>query len=232
MEFQYGASYIPPSRYIDTARMLLSDYFNASMPKDENDMLEKTKSALVLASDDPDVYTMEEFANAQRAQSIVRLENIASGGAEHGEEAKTKERTVRRTMSRRAEKAEEAAREAIREFLPEAIGWEGGFYAPLFWSLGRASSPSSTTTSVSDPASQVNAIEPTATTLRLRQQVGRSYLLDLAVLGAGDAVVCTVSSLGCRVLGVMMGWEAFGEDSEGGAWRNVDGTWGWKGLPW
>jgi hypothetical protein len=61
--------------------------------------------------------------------------------------------------------------------------------------------------------------------MALRAMVGRAYLLDLAVLGQADAVVCGVSSAACRVLGVMMGWDAVRE----GRWRNVDGGWGWRG---
>jgi hypothetical protein len=62
--------------------------------------------------------------------------------------------------------------------------------------------------------------------IALRAMVGRAYLLDLAVLGQADAVVCGVSSAACRVLGVMMGWDAIRE----GRWRNVDGGWGWRGV--
>jgi hypothetical protein len=68
---------------------------------------------------------------------------------------------------------------------------------------------------------------PGEAAMAMRQLVGRAYLMDLAVLGQGDAVVCAVSASACRVLAVMMGWEkAVGE----GRWVNVDGGFGWRGL--
>lgn len=61
--------------------------------------------------------------------------------------------------------------------------------------------------------------------MRLRELIGRGYLLDLAVLGtASDGVVCAVSSAGCRLAGVMMGWEAV----ERARWVNVDEGRGWS----
>lgn len=77
-----------------------------------------------------------------------------------------------------------------------------------------------------EPHHQAQLLAPGPETLALRAVVGRSYLLDLAVLGQADAVVCAVSSAACRVLAVMMGWEAITE----GRWRNVDGNFGWQGL--
>jgi len=64
-----------------------------------------------------------------------------------------------------------------------------------------------------------------------RELVGRAYLMDMAVLGQSDAVVCTVSAMGCRLLAVMLGWEnAF--EVDGGRWKNVDGDFEWKGVAW
>ena len=55
------------------------------------------------------------------------------------------------------------------------------------------------------------------------------YLMDLAVLGKADTIVCTVSSVTCRLLAVMMGWdEAIGANK----WRNIDGLFDWKGVMW
>jgi hypothetical protein len=69
--------------------------------------------------------------------------------------------------------------------------------------------------------------KPSPQALRLRAVLGRAYLLDLAVLGRADAVVCGAGSAACQALGVMMGWDKV----TGGAWRNVDGgVDGWRGL--
>jgi hypothetical protein len=50
------------------------------------------------------------------------------------------------------------------------------------------------------------------------------------VLGQGsDAVVCTVSSSTCRLLAIMLGWDAAFERK---AWLNVDGDFEWRGVSW
>ena len=63
--------------------------------------------------------------------------------------------------------------------------------------------------------------------MQMRELVGRAYLLDLAVLGRTDAVVCAVSSAACRVLAVMMGYD---KAIQKGLWNNVDGGYPWQGL--
>lgn len=54
--------------------------------------------------------------------------------------------------------------------------------------------------------------------------MARAYVLDMKIVGGADRVVCAVSSVGCRLLAVMVGWE---EGIENGKWRNVDGGFGW-----
>lgn len=105
---------------------------------------------------------------------------------------------------------EETDRAVMRKFVDETFGWEGGFFAPMFRNLGVGGGK-----------------RASAETMRLRSLIGRAYVMDLAVLGRSDVVVCTVSAVGCRVLGVMMGWE---EGMEGGGWVNVDGGFGWAGV--
>jgi hypothetical protein len=125
--------------------------------------------------------------------------------------------------------------------------WGGGFFKELFWSLGKhdkerlpsvegSPSPSRRPASVAQGSSTKpqhdgvrNQEQPTAEAMQLREAVARMYLLDLAILGQADRVVCAVSSHTCRVLAVMMGWERAVEKGE---WRNVDGDWGWRGLDW
>jgi hypothetical protein len=65
---------------------------------------------------------------------------------------------------------------------------------------------------------------------QMRTLVGRAYVLDLAVLArASDATVCAVSSAGCRILGVAMGWEGVRhEGSSRRKWINVDDGRGWS----
>lgn len=203
-EFQYQDSYIPLDRYASTARDILQDNYADSAPGGEEDLMAEMRSLIIVASDDPDVYESEEFSHAKRAQELIHL-------ASHTPKTPSKKPAA-----------------AIRKFVDETVGWEGGFFSGMFWSLGKPSSVPATAAEVPD-----TNLPPTAEALRLRELVGRAYLLDLAVLGQSNRVVCAVSSMGCRVLAVMMGWvDAFGDEKGEGKWVNIDGGEGWRGLEW
>ncbi|KAI4151869.1 MAG: hypothetical protein LQ340_003240 [Diploschistes diacapsis] len=94
--------------------------------------------------------------------------------------------------------------------------WEGGFDQRQFWKMPSSKEGGGWAWGA-DPAVQE------------RQLMARAYLLDLAVVSRMDRVVCTVSSAGCRLLAVMMGWDTA---IEKGRWINVDGDWDWKGIRW
>jgi hypothetical protein len=234
LDFTYKDSYIPLDKYLSTARTLLTDTFTAPKTHEgeepEENMMAEMHSLLVVASDDPEVYASEEFSHAFRAQEQIRL---ASKKVLQNEERKGKP-TFPGSL--------------IRGFIDETVGWEGGFFSGMFWSLGKPNNPSaplSTVTSVAgDPVIDGSAtsssvakegayLRPSEETMRMRELVGRAYLMDLAVLGGSDRVVCTVSSMGCRILAVMMGWEnAFGDGETGSKWTNIDGEFTWKGVGW
>lgn len=219
LDFMYRDSYIPTSAYVDATR----DILDKSFPDDVKDMLPKMKSMLVVASDDPDVYDSDELSHALRAQEMISL------GSKKSIESHTA-----------GQKAKEEKDEGlIKRFAEETVGWEGGFFSGMFWSLGRPATSvggSNNAVATGAPGSgsstgNVAAQKPSAETLRLRELVGRAYLMDLAVLGQSDAIVCTVSAMGCKLLAVMMGWEdAF--EVEGGQWKNVDGDFEWRGVSW
>lgn len=200
-EFQYKDSYVPLDRYSDEAREQLHQKFNNSSKDGTENMMAEMHSVMVVASDDPDVYDSEEFSHAARAQDRIRL------------------------ASKKTLKNAKPSSANPRKFVDETVGWEGGFFAGMFWSLGRpANIP---VTAIETP--ETNS-PPSQEALRLRELVGRAYLMDLAVLGrASDKVVCTVSSMGCRVLAVMMGWE---KAIDTGGWINVDGQFEWRGVDW
>jgi hypothetical protein len=203
LEFQYSDSYIPLYRYSDNARDIIHGVFNSS---GDEDMMSEMHSITAVASDDPEVYESEEFSHAARAQEQIRLAS------------KKVITTVAGTDS--------AGMDGMfKRFVEETVGWEGGFFAPMFWSLGRAKTTPATIVEHPD-----TKLPPTAEALRLRELVGRAYLMDLAVLGsASDTVVCGVSAMGCKLLAVMMGWErAFDRK----AWVNIDGEFDWKGVSW
>ncbi|MCJ1377299.1 hypothetical protein MMC17_000393 [Xylographa soralifera] len=188
-EPQYRDSYLPLEHYAAAARALATRLIppaNASFA-----------ARLILASDDPEVYTSSTFRDAQRAQERIQL----------------------------ARKATTASPQTpllpIHKFVDEGTGWEGGFYKDVFWGLGRGARMAGR--GVRDSWRE----RPGELALQLRGLLGRSYLLDLAVLGGGEGVVCAGSSVACGVLGVMVGWEGV----VGGRWVDVDGGggggWGW-----
>ncbi|PHH60044.1 hypothetical protein CDD81_2173 [Ophiocordyceps australis] len=159
------------------------------------------RAVTVLASDDPLVHKEPAFANALAAQQRIRL---ASRDAVDHQQASLDPHTLHR-------------------FREEAQSWEGGFFALMFWNLG--AHRKSNAADRPEPAQS-----PSEQTLGLRSLVARAYAMDLAVLaGASDYVVCAVSATGCRLLGVMMGWE---RAITRGNWINVDGEYGWSGLMW
>jgi hypothetical protein len=200
-EFQYKDSYIPLDVYTDEAREKLHQAFNGSGAGGGENTMAEMKSIMVVASDDPDVYESEELSHASRAQERIRLAS------------KTKLQSAKPSGAN------------PRKFIDETVGWEGGFFAGMFWSLGRPSSVP--VTAVDKPDTK---LPPTQEALRLRELVGRAYLMDLAVLGqASDRIVCTVSATGCRLLAVMMGWE---KAIVKGGWKNVDGDFDWRGVSW
>ncbi|RII10420.1 hypothetical protein CUC08_Gglean006410 [Alternaria sp. MG1] len=109
-------------------------------------------------------------------------------------------------------------------WIDEITGWEGGFYRDVFFSLGQ---PVGNAEDMKKVNEENSAVPESA--MKLRELVGRAYLLDLSVLSKADTVVCTVSSTSCRLLAVMMGW---GSAVQEGKWRNIDGQFDWKGIMW
>lgn len=217
LDFMYRESYIPLGNYVDAAREILDRSFSDDM----KDMMPKMKSILVVASDDPDVYESEEFSHAQKAQEMISLgsqKNIESHAA--------------------GEKKSAEKEGLFRRFAEESVGWEGGFFSGMFWSLGHSTSSAGAMNAAasgaygSEEAASILSQKPSEETLQLRQFVGRAYLMDLAVLGKSDAVVCTISAMGCKLLAVMMGWKRAFEVDGVGNWRNVDGEFEWRGVAW
>ncbi|KAI1310375.1 hypothetical protein F5Y03DRAFT_346001 [Xylaria venustula] len=199
-EYQYNGAYIPLDQYVQKFQDLIEERHNFSTPLGGEDIVAKQHSFMVIASDNPDVYEAGEFKDAFRAQEQIKL-----AGKQHAEVPKH-EKWV------------------MAKFVEEAFGWEGGFFASMFWNLGRATSHNGERTG--DNSQDIEAAS--ADTVRLRGLVGRAYAMDLAVLNeASDAVICTMSAMGCRLLAVMMGWD---KAMSGGNWVNIDGNFLWTGI--
>ncbi|KAK4154730.1 cytochrome P450 [Chaetomidium leptoderma] len=181
LEYQYRHSYMPLNLYGDTAREVVDAKLNHTGPLGGADEAAKAQSIVVLASDDPMAYESAELAGASRAQERIKLAS---------------KQTIQKVNPDKS---------VMHKFVDETFGWEGGFFAAMFWNLGvsTGSGSSSSTT----PA-------PSAETLRLRSLVGRAYMMDLAVLAdASDVIVCTVSAVGCRLLAG--NWDVAGPLAEG-----------------
>jgi hypothetical protein len=149
------------------------------------DKAAKQHSFMIMASDDPMVYESLDFTGSSRAQERIKLANKPV--VQHPN----------------------PDRHVMRKYIDESFGWEGGFFAAMFWNLGQ---PSASASSAIKP--------PSAETIRLRSLVGRAYMMDLAVLAdASDFVLCTASAVGCRLLAVMMGWDSA---MTKGNWINID----------
>ena len=216
LELQYRHSYMPLNLYTDAAHELIEAQFNHTGlfggvgGESADAAAAREQSIVVVASDDPMVYESAELAGAGRAQERIKL-----------------------ASKQNMQKANQD-KSVMRKFVDETFGWEGGFYAAMFWNLGVSSSSSAhhaaAAAGSTTPAGGTAATPPSAETLRLRSLVGRAYMMDLTVLvEASDVVVCTVSAVGCRLLAVMMGWESAMEQ---GNWVNIDGGYGWLGLEW
>lgn len=203
-EFQFQNDYIPLDRYMDAAR-------DVYITRVEN-ARSKSKKARSLA---------ENTLFARHTSSKLVLASDDPTVYDSGELGPNSVRAQDRILL--ATKATlEAAQGKKNPWIDEITGWEGGFYRDVFFSLGQP------VANAGDVASLDGAPAPESA-MKLRELVGRAYLLDLAVLGRADSVVCTVSSIGCRILAVMMGWErAIGK----GEWVNVDGDFDWRGIVW
>lgn len=205
LEYQYKDTYIPAEVYLNKVQNLVDEHYNETVGSSYKGTRE---SIAMVASDDPRVHQESELSNFSQAQ-----DNIQLASKDNIEEANHNPSVLHR-------------------FVEDTFGWEGGFFAPMFWYLGSDRRNNAANAPVASPyVSDVTAVaklKPSAQTLALRSLLGRAYMMDLAVLsGASDKVVCAVSAMGCRILGVMLGWE---EGIEAGAWINVDGNYKWRGI--
>ena len=205
LEYQYKDTYMPAEVFLDTVGNLVDAYYDAARDDGERAFV------TVIASDDPTVHQEPVFAHAFMAQERIRL------------------------ASKEAIQEANSDRYVLHQFVDEIFGWEGGFFAPMFWNLGVQSKNNAANAPLGVEIEDVDGearftAPPSEDTLRLRSYLGRAYMMDLAVLaGASDNVVCTVSSMGCRLLAVMMGWESA---IKKGHWVNIDGNYGWTGVNW
>ena len=192
-DYAYQFGYLPPHFYGQAADDLASMF---------------ASSKIVLASDDPEMYSHGELSDYSRVQERITLasKKALSGGSIGWEGGFFKD-----------------------------LFWDLGL--PLeAHERKRVGSPMPTRhekrsklhqQSKSIEVTRDYRTQPTEEARQLREFIGRAYLLELSILGHSDRVVCAVSSYTCRILAVMMGWDrAF----ERGHWKNVDGNHDWRAL--
>jgi len=203
-EFQYSKDYIPLDRYMDTARDLyITRIENANSKSKQKRSREENNL----------------FARHTSSKLVLASDDptVYESGELGPNTVRAQDRIILATKA-----ALEAAQGKKNPWIDEITGWEGGFYRDVFFSLGQP------TVNANEAAKHDSANVPEGA-LKLRELVGRAYMLDLSVLSKADTVVCTVSSVGCRILAVMMGWDsAFGKQN----WVNVDGDFDWRGIVW
>lgn len=209
MEYQYQKDYIPLDRYVNTARDLYIDIIEGGTKFKSKSKPKRTSDPDPLAAR----HTPSRMILASDDPLVYDTPEIGLISL------RAQDRIVLATKA-----ALEAAQAKTNPWVDEITGWEGGFYRDVFFSLGQPVGNAIGMAKLSG-----SAVEVPAQARKLRELVGRAYLLDLAVLGKADTVVCTVSSTTCRLLAVMLGWEsAIG----GNRWRNVDGEFEWRGVMW
>lgn len=201
-EYQYHDTYIPGEVFLGKAQAIVDEHYNKSHAGDV-----ERSSITLLASDDPMVQEEADMVDVHLAQERIQL------------------------ASKDAIDDVNYDPHVLHRFVDETFGWEGGFFAPMFWNLGIERRNNAADAPKGVPSQGVQARpkpKPSEQTIKLRSFIGRAYMMDLAVLaGASDKVVCAVSATGCRLLAVMMGWE---EGIAGGRWVNVDGEYPWRGV--
>ncbi|KAF2832047.1 hypothetical protein CC86DRAFT_280304 [Ophiobolus disseminans] len=211
MEYQFKKDYIPLTRYIDTARDIYIDLVESKNPKKRTPVSDSSTTS-------PDLFARHTSTSMVLASDDPLVYESPEIGLNS---LRAQDRIVLATKAALEASSPNTKR---NPWIDEITGWEGGFYRDVFLSLGQSKASTSASPKINtDVPEQAKG---------LRELVGRAYLLDLAVLGKADTVVCTVSSVSCRLLGVMLGWESMlGKDSEK-RWRNVDGSFEWKGVVW
>lgn len=200
---QYQRGYIPPAEYLDALERSIK--VNSTR---------NTEHTFILASDDADMYHHPDLKD----KTVRAQDRLSLASANHLPDTDSK----------------------------TTLGWERGFFKDTFWNLGLSDHVRSNHQLQHSPLPNLGKDSkwaeqrllaqkdrgrdyrnhPTEEALQQRVLIGRSYLLDLAVLSRTDRLVCAVSSRGCQILGIMMGWDAV----ENGRWLNIDraGTVGWR----
>lgn len=207
-EFEFSRDYLPLEQFTSAAHSLMHSLSPARTPGTPATKESRLQS-LLLASDDPSLVDNHELSVAASPLTISPAQDRLLLATKAALDSTSPAEPIREPGS------------AYVKHVDENAGWDGGFYSSMFNNIG-----GSMTRGGNNGEDDIVSEEA----MRVRELIGKGYLLDLAVLGQSDGVVCAVSSAACRILGVMMGWEAV----EKGHWVNVDDgrAWSWDGRRW
>jgi len=207
-EFEFSRDYLPLEQFTSAAHSLMRSLGPAPIAGAPATK-ESRQRSLLLASDDPSLVDNHELRLAAFPLTISPAQDRLLLATKAALDSTSPSEPIREPGS------------AYVKHVDENAGWDGGFYSSMFNNIGGSSTRS---------GSGLQGDVVSEQTMRVRELIGKGYLLDLAVLGQGDGVVCAVSSAACRILGVMMGWEALEKDN----WVNVDDAraWSWDGRRW
>ena len=217
LEVSYRQSYIPLSRFISAASST-SPSTSLTLKSTTAHESHSPQIKLIAASDDSSLYSSPDFLAADITQAQDRISLSWQGGFYDG---------IFHSLGG-------------VDSSPEARRHHYAFQSPTAAQPSKAQSPShSQPISQSQPDSRTHSPPADQTDLhpvenetdprdtqQMREYIARSYLLDLAILSrASERVICVASSSGCRILGIMMGWDRIvGSARKGGmnGWVNVD----------
>ncbi|KAL8652038.1 MAG: hypothetical protein Q9226_004432, partial [Calogaya cf. arnoldii] len=168
-ERQYSDSYIPHLTYSSTVQALVTAALgpvNNTAPLSAAHQTHHYPPRILLASDDPETYLAPEFiSSTERAQAQIQLASKATLDAA--------------LPGPRPEAPSRDQDPAFIKFVEPNVGWEGGFFASIFWGLGNAAEGRAAARGVREERPKK---APNEESLRLREYVGRAYLLDLKIL--------------------------------------------------
>lgn len=207
-EFQYQEDYVPLTRYIDTARDIYIEIVEGESPKKRN----------LLSS--PFSKDPVQARHTSSKMVLASDDPLVYDSPELGPNSVRAQDRIALATKAQLEAAQKEPKK--NRWIDEITGWEGGFYRNIFFSLGQPVGNAQDT-------QKINPAEVSPDAMKLRELVGRAYLLDLAMLSKADTVICTVSSSTCKLLAVMMGWDNAIIQNK---WRNIDGAFDWRGVVW
>ncbi|KAL1640338.1 hypothetical protein SLS58_007011 [Diplodia intermedia] len=226
-EYQYSKDYIPLDRFAQGVQYLIAEHYGPSLLGNRTDGAKVERDAH--AGPVKSMHTPAAAVNQEEQADLLAVTSSQAVLASDDPDVYTASemagvvRAQDRIVLASKKTLEASGAKNKNRYIDEVSGWEGGFFRDVFWSLGRSNANNA------GAASDHRNGEPNKAALKMRELVGRAYLLDLAVVAKADQVMCTLSATGCRLLAVMMGWE---QAIEQGAWKNVDGEFHWRGIDW